>query len=177
MIALVRIVPMILWTGIMVYGVSRLGPREASEPAVVKAATRLPQNTLLRGDIQQPGFTGRYIVAPAGIDPGKEIKPIDVGDTPIPLLTSTPKWLMVIPLAQASALDGISVGATSRLCGGSADPLASVTIQYLRCASAGSQCSATVDVPIDAMTIGTMIKGLQVKDDLGKLHIAPSCVP
>jgi hypothetical protein len=168
-----RLAPQILWTVMVLGGTAFLtvchGPRTQN----VRASRDLPRNSLLQGDIEQPGFSGRYVTAPAGIKAGAVIGTGDVGDGPIPSLTSSTKLLFVIPVPNGSTLDKMQVGTKMVLCGRSQKPLGAVTAQYLRCERLGTNCSVTVELPIESATQQTLSAGFEGSDSLLSLRLVP----
>lgn len=166
------VVKIVLWAGwvlfIAIGLIILVRPKEPAPPAqVFIAATDLPQNTLLRKN--NAGFNDRYVTASV-IKAGTPIQATDVGTFPIAVVAPTAKLLLDIPVDAHGPTD--TPGAVRQLCNSAAEPLANVTVQYVRCSSTSS-CSVTVSVPLE--TAGKLASDFNTPEAVTKLRLAPSC--
>jgi hypothetical protein len=176
----IKVVSWLSWVGIVLFGLALLifiRPQQPAAPAPnATAAADLPLNTLLRGDLQNPGFSGRYIVAAAGVKAGNLIKAQDVGDAPIPPGAPPAKLLLIIPVEGTANSIDLQVGSKHKLCSASPDELATVTVQFVHCADGDDHCSATLEVPLYAAA-NVAAGGLNADESVNALHLADSCSP
>jgi hypothetical protein len=165
---------MLIWGVIVLVGVAILLWKSRPANPDVTAAVALPMNTLIGGDIVQTGFTGRYVIVPAGIKQGDRIKPDDVGDRPVPLGAPPLRWLMVVPVEDGGASGEPTVGSKLQLCGSRPDALASATVVYVSCRASLTACSATVEVPLtEAAKVSAAIDITSIQS----WRLAASCQP
>lgn len=139
------------------------------------AARALPKNTLvLSGDLTNPGFTGRYVVAPDGIKKDATLRLQDVADQP--LLPEAPpvKLLLSLPIARSAMVGGVNAGSTMQLCGKAPLSFGAVTIHTIGCDRAAANCSAVVELPSSAAA-DFAVKGLKDQTSAGELRLAASC--
>lgn len=170
--------PFLVWGVMVVIGTlcltlrSWLGPVESGPVA----ARFLPVNTLLgAGDLQLPGYSGRYIVAPDGVKQGDAVRPQDVAGQPVMAAAQAAKLLLDLPVPQSAVAGGINAGGTVQLCGKAPQSFGPVTVDLVRCPSAHlATCSAIVEVPAGAA--GDLAsKGLKDQASTSELHLGASC--
>jgi hypothetical protein len=172
-----RFLPTLIWIAVVGGGVVFLVATQSSGPAApdLVAATSLPQNALLSGDVAHPKLTGRYIVKPEGIRAGEIIKAGHLGINPVPPSAPPPLLLLVFPLSGPAAAESLAVGSRPHVCDASSNSLAEVTVQYVHCKNGAVGCSATLHVPFDAAA--GLANGLQDPGTAQSLRLAHSCKP
>ena len=174
--AWVRMGPAIVWCVLVLGGVAFLvvGHRKDA-PGGPVPARHLPTNTLLLpGDLTQPGFTGRYIVAPKGVDPVKALQRSDVADRPTWSAASPAQLLLRLQVPWTTISSGINAGSSVQLCGKAPPTFGTVTVQWIRCGEPGASCAAFIEIPSTAAA-KIAAEGLKDQASTSELHLATTC--
>lgn len=175
---MLRSISVIVWCVLVLAGVAYLGfTSDRGAKSGVVAKRQLPKNTLvLAGDIEQPEFVNRYVVAPAGVDKGAVLRPEHVADQPILPEVPPPKLLLSLAVPRADVVKGINAGSKLKLCGKAPLAYGDVTVLAVRCDSnnTGASCSAIVELPGNAAG-DVATKGLKDQTSTGEMHLAASC--
>jgi hypothetical protein len=140
------------------------------------ASRPLPKNTLLlSSDMTNPGFTGRYIVAPNGVKLGAALRPEDVADQPN-LLEPQPKLLLSLPVPQTAVAGGLNAGSKVQLCGKAPLSFGPVITQALRCEldKPAADCAVIVELPSDAVS-EVAAKGFKDEASIKELRLSATC--
>jgi hypothetical protein len=140
------------------------------------AARFLPPNTLLvTGDLLQPGFTGRYVVAKGGVEKDHRLSAQDVADQPDPPDAPPVRLLLSLPVPFVDVISRVNAGMVVQLCGKPPNAFGPVKVEVVRCnQDEVPSCSATVEVSSDAAA-GLANKGLKDKASSAELHLAATC--
>ena len=160
---------LIVWCTLVLVGVLVivLGPGQP-DPAGPVASQALPRNTWLKpGVLTLPGYSGRYVVANAGVQKGVALRPKDVADQPMLLQPPAVKLLLTLPVPPATIADGLNAGSKLKLCGKAAAQIASVTVEAIGCdaAATAQACTAIVEWQTgDAAAVAAAVK--DQRDDL-----------
>jgi hypothetical protein len=171
-----RIISMIAWVVLVIVGVLVLTfcSDRGGKPGVVTKRD-LPRNTLVQaGDIDQPAFVNRYVVAPGGVSKGAALRPEDVADQPILPEVAPPKLLLSLSVPRADVVKGINAGSKFKLCGKAPLAYGDIAVIAVRCGSSGATCSALVELPTSAAA-DVASKGLKDQASIAEMRLAASC--